>query len=875
VSKVDLQLVAEGRLEKANAVSYGTADGMKNRECNGGTNSALRTRDGRLWFSTVKGVAIVDPAALGANPIAPPVRIEQLLVDDRPLDGTTVPPGRDRFEFQFTALSLLAPEKVRFKYRLDGFDHHWIETGKRRTAYYTRLPHGSYAFRVIACNNDGVWNQAGAALPFRVEPHLYETLSFRMLSAGALVLAAGVAIWGRIRQLKAREKRLVVLVAERTRDVLAEKARAEEALSRAEDATRAKTAFLATMSHELRTPLNAILGFAQLMRRRTVRSAEDHEQLGIIARSGEHLLGLINDILSISRIEAGDVRLRIAPFDPSQLLGGLHRMFLPRAEAKGLRLVLEASDGLPAWVAGDEGKLRQVLINLLGNAIKFTERGRVELRAAWREGRATFEVADTGPGIALAEQATVFDPFVQSAGLHAQEGSGLGLAISRRYVRLMGGELLVTSAADEGARFRFEVELPTAPPPMDVPERVVRALSPGQRIPRILVVDDVKENRTLLARLHLSVGIAVCEAACGKEAIARWKEDRPDLIWMDIRMDAMDGLAAVRAIRTAEAAGASRAARVPIIAVTASAFDHEREAILAAGFDDVVAKPFADTTIFAKLDEHLGVRFDYEERGAEAADDPAAAHPRLERGPVLVAEDHPVNQALILAMLQESGCRADLVTSGGAAVEAASGARYRLVLMDCEMPGMDGFAAAREIRRREGAARRTPIVALTARSEEADRERCLAAGMDDYLAKPLKLRELQATLDRWVPRTEAPAPKAVPTAAIESEAIDGLRIVGGSALGDVIDGYLRSTPAEIVTLRRAAAVGDGETLRRGAHGLKGSSNLVGARALAGLCQTLSTTAGDAAAGALDAVRRIEDEFTRVETELLSYRRISS
>jgi signal transduction histidine kinase/CheY-like chemotaxis protein/ligand-binding sensor domain-containing protein len=405
---------------------------------------------------------------------------------------------------------------------------------------------------------------------------------------------------------------------------LLERARqaAEDARLRAEEASRAKSAFLAHMSHELRTPLHGVLGFAQLMDRAPDRSLEDRAHLATILRSGEHLLGLINDVLSLSRIEAGQLALREAPFDPGALLTAVAALVRVRAEARGLALVTEKG-ALPAAVIGDEGKLRQVLLNLLGNAVKFTAAGRVTLRASWAADRAVFEVEDTGPGIAAEELEGLFAAFVQSeAGRRAEEGSGLGLALSRQFARLMGGDLTAQSEVGRGSRFRLDVRLPAAAPGQAVAgrgdRRRVRALAADQPAWRLLVVDDVTENRVLLRDLLRSVGFDVREAADGEQAVALWREWRPHLVWMDKRMPGTDGLEATRLIRAEERA--TGRPRVPILALSASALDHERSAILAAGCDDFVPKPFREGALFEKMAEHLGVHYLYDLPAAAAGD---------------------------------------------------------------------------------------------------------------------------------------------------------------------------------------------------------------------------------------------------------------
>lgn len=854
VARSQLEDAAAGRLDRVTPVVYGTTDGLKDREGVGGANSALRTRDGRLWFTTIKGAAVVDPGNMPRNGLPPPVIVEALTVDDNRATGRTpaIEPGHDRFEIQYTALSFLDPAGVHFKYRLEGFDRDWVDAGTRRTAYYTRLPHGAYTFRVIAANNHGVWNTEGAALSFVVQPHLYETRLFMLLAAGVLVATAASVYLGRIRQLRRRERHLVGVVEARTRDLVEAKSRTEDALAQAEAASLAKTLFLSTMSHELRTPLNAILGFAEIMQRGASRDDPDRERLRIIQESGAHLLGLINDILSISRIEAGDTPVHSHVFDLRRALEVVRELIVPLADAKGLAVSVDVAADLPSWVKGDAGKLRQVLMNLAGNAVKFTDAGVVTVRATWRDGRAFFVVEDPGRGISAAEQASIFEPFVQAqGGRDAGEGAGLGLAISRRYVRLMGGDLGLVSAPGQGTRFHFDIELPRAEPPVLTTPSVQR-VEPGQRRPRILVVDDVEENRRVLSELHASAGLEVREAASGAAAVAVWRTDRPDLIWMDIRMKGLDGAAATRAIRVEESeAGDAPGGRTTIIAVTASVFEHEREQLIGEGFDDVVAKPFSAAIIFGKLSEHLGLRF-------LDAPAPGAVVRRPEIGcgrPVLVVDDHPVNQAVIVAMVEQCGCLADVVSNGRDAVVAVLNGGYALVLMDDDLPGMSGCAATAEIRRQEPPSRRTPVVALTGRTSDEQRERCLAAGMDDYVVKPVGADQIGALVRHWV------------LACVDDATLAGLRAMGAVAFHRIVDLYLQSTPCEIKALGDALTAGDGEGYRRAAHGLKGASSLVGAHRLARLCDEIPAQDSRQADGSWISIRQMEEEFARVAMAL--------
>jgi two-component system sensor histidine kinase/response regulator len=438
-----------------------------------------------------------------------------------------------------------------------------------------------------------------------------------------------------------------------------------ESKEAADAANRAKSEFLASMSHELRTPLNAILGFTQVMGRDRTLSQEQRQNLEIISRSGEHLLELINDILEMSKIEAGRTALHQNCFDLYRLLDNLEQMLRLKANAKGLELIFECNPDVPQYIQTDESKLRQVLINLLGNAIKFTEAGGVTLRVrreekgkgervgatlvvAQRGGCPTgkgergkgeifasslqppkkvllrFEVEDTGPGIAPEEIDNLFETFGQTeTGRQSQQGTGLGLSISQKFVQLMGGEIFVSSVLGSGSLFAFEIQVGLADARKLQSDRAapkVIGLAPDQPQYRILVVDDRVESRLLLLKLLAAMGFAVQEAANGQEAIAIWERWQPHLIWMDMRMPILDGYEATRRIKSTLKGQAT-----VIIALTASAFEEERTIVLSAGCDDFMRKPFREEILWEKMRQHLGVRYLYEQADTDAPDKPDGA----------------------------------------------------------------------------------------------------------------------------------------------------------------------------------------------------------------------------------------------------------
>ena len=430
----------------------------------------------------------------------------------------------------------------------------------------------------------------------------------------------------------------------------------EQTAAAANTANRAKSEFLANMSHELRTPLNAILGFAQLMRREATtqkpgqkqpqkpgqkpaltQNSPHAEYLDIISRSGEHLLNLINDVLSMAKIESGRTTFDPVSFDLRYLLRTLEEMLRMRAEARALQLFVEVGAAVPQYIKTDEGKLRQVLVNLVGNAIKFTQAGHVTLQVSAvdpapdevvKSHAICIRVKDTGPGISPTDVENLFNPFYQaSATRRTQQGTGLGLTISQKFVGLMGGEITVQTVPGQGSVFSFYIEAMPAVPE-DLPSRPlgeVVALAAGEPKYRILVVEDIFSSRRLLVDLLSLAGFDVQAVPNGKEAIALTQTWHPHLIWMDMRMPVMDGYEATRQIRKM-----NNRLEPKIIALTASAFEEERTAILSSGCDDLVRKPFRTDIIFSKMTEHLGVKYRY-------ADEPAK--PEAPELPTLDPED--------------------------------------------------------------------------------------------------------------------------------------------------------------------------------------------------------------------------------------------
>ena|SRR5579875_124904 len=626
----------------------------------------------------------------------------------------------------------------------------------------------------------------------------------------------------------------------------------------AEEAARVKSAFLATMSHEIRTPLNGVLGMTSLLQS-TALSGEQREYVETIRTSAEALLDIVNDILDFSKIEAGKLELEIIACDIREAVDDVLELLAEAAQRKGIALAAVIDPAVPPVLRGDPGRLRQVLTNLVGNAVKFTEEGAVVVRVAPAPAATDdqpltlrFAVQDTGIGIPPELQPRLFQAFTQgdSSTTRRYGGTGLGLAICKQLVELMGGQIGLNSTPGHGSTFWFTVPFAREPaePTADTDPRPLLGDRP------LLVVD-----RHALRRAALVEQLVLWQARVTEVAFltADMPVDRYAAVLLDVRGPDDPALGLVRA-----------GGGPPVIALVDLGDQATVVAARAAGAAACLTRPLRSAALARTLVAVVSGAAPLPE--ASAAGSPALA--AVAHARVLVAEDNAVNQRVVARLLERLGCAVDVVANGQEAVAAAARRPYDLILMDCQMPEMDGFAATAAIREREGATRHTPIVALTANALPSDRERCLAAGMDDYLPKPVRAEELAVVLRRWLGTAE-PAPAAplapnAPTLDPRALADLGAGAFGGGAelVREIVTLFLRDAPRRLASLRQLAQQGEAAELRRVAHALKGESGYIGAQRLRALCEQLEAAA-ETGGALLPLLEQLEAEFQRVRQDL--------
>jgi signal transduction histidine kinase/CheY-like chemotaxis protein len=667
-------------------------------------------------------------------------------------------------------------------------------------------------------------------------------------------------------QLGTFYERLETQVRSRTQELEQANAQLNAARDIAVEASRMKSDFVANMSHEIRTPMNAVIGMTNLLAD-TPLDTEQKSFVSTLRQAADNLLALINDILDLSKIEAGRLALESIPFSPAEVATSVIDLLALRAREKDLELIIDAREDSNCRVMGDEGRVRQVLMNLVGNAIKFTEKGQVlvEVRCTPHDGRFELDVRVTDSGIGMDDEtlARLFTKFTQADASTTRRygGTGLGLAISKHLVEMMGGTIGAKSKPGEGSQFWIKLPLSGA---AEQPER--RPPPFGLEEARVLIVDDNAVNRKVLSEQLASWQMKSNAAASGAAALEALRDASAagtpfHIAILDQCMPEMDGLELGRSIRGDQ----DLSDTILVMLSSVGNRPEDRAEVFAAW----VTKPVRSSALMDALARAWGGPPN-EKLAAAPASRPEA--PRTARR-VLVVEDNPMNQMVATKMLEKLGCRVDIAADGREAIAMVSSFPYAIVFMDCQMPEMDGYEATRMIRKREAAAH-TPIVGVTAHAMAGDRERCLASGMDDYLTKPVTIDGFAGALERWAGPKPPPADFAAhPT--IDRDRLGSLfGMVGGDELVKrLVIAFEGEAGGLLAKLRDALAAKEAEALRQSAHSLRGSGLNLGLTRLAQMCGRVEDLArASDFAGAAPVVEAIPAEIDRAKAELASLKK---